>query len=608
MKNEAPYILEWIAYHRMIGATDFTIFTNDCTDGTNLILNRLDQLGIVRHFDNPLGPRMDPQRRAYSRAGGMEKVRAADWVMIVDADEFVNIRAGDGTFADLIAACSSGGDPAAISIPWRIMGSSGEAHWRDAPVTTRFTAGSTFEAPENGLVWGFKTLFRPRVFDFFGVHRPKFRQTEVDPAEILWVNASGQDMGDRIVQKGWCFNASTIGWDHAQVNHYAIKSREEFLLKRLRGTANSKNKGRIDMGYWEKFDLNANEDRSIRTDALEREIASLLEDEALKALRDAAIETCRRTIDAQMQDEALRRFVETGIYSEEDGDTGDAPFGERPHPAPALHPAGTPRLLCIGAHHKSGTNWLRRALHAIRRDQDLPLHHIGSPRAMRKLEGTGTALAVNWSSSFPEALLNDPEARFIHIVRDPRNVLLAGMAYHLIAPEGAHTWLDEPQGALAGSTYRDHLSALPDNEARLLFEMEGRHAETVKEMLAWPSGHPGAVQLRYEDILADTDGTLLRGALETCGVAGLDIDRAVEQIRAHGPLGEAIPSPGREAEQAEQERRDAAANWQSDLPRPVAVSYAARWGDALKRLGYADDDTWLDELAPPAPARRSGAR
>ncbi|MGB8813172.1 MAG: glycosyltransferase family 2 protein, partial [Paracoccaceae bacterium] len=34
MKNEGPFILEWIAYHRMIGVDDFLIYTNDCSDGT----------------------------------------------------------------------------------------------------------------------------------------------------------------------------------------------------------------------------------------------------------------------------------------------------------------------------------------------------------------------------------------------------------------------------------------------------------------------------------------------------------------------------------------------------------------------------------------------
>ena len=89
MKNEGPYLLEWLAYHTSIGIDEFCIFSNDCTDGTNPILNRLDQMGVIKHYDNPLGPRMDPQRAAYSRAGKTDFVRSADWVLIVDADEFL---------------------------------------------------------------------------------------------------------------------------------------------------------------------------------------------------------------------------------------------------------------------------------------------------------------------------------------------------------------------------------------------------------------------------------------------------------------------------------------------------------------------------------------
>ncbi|MFN4129742.1 MAG: glycosyltransferase family 2 protein, partial [Paracoccaceae bacterium] len=41
MKNEGPFILEWIAYHRAIGVDDFLIYTNDCTDGTDTMLDLL---------------------------------------------------------------------------------------------------------------------------------------------------------------------------------------------------------------------------------------------------------------------------------------------------------------------------------------------------------------------------------------------------------------------------------------------------------------------------------------------------------------------------------------------------------------------------------------
>ena len=40
MKNEAPYIVEWVAYHRAIGVDNFLIYTNGCEDGTSQMLDR----------------------------------------------------------------------------------------------------------------------------------------------------------------------------------------------------------------------------------------------------------------------------------------------------------------------------------------------------------------------------------------------------------------------------------------------------------------------------------------------------------------------------------------------------------------------------------------
>ncbi|MDF1871204.1 glycosyltransferase family 2 protein [Vannielia sp.] len=320
MKNEGPYLLEWIAYHKMIGFTDFLIYSNDCSDGSNLMLNRLDQLGVIRHFDNPLGPRMDPQRAAYSRANKDALVREMDWLAVIDADEFLNIHVGDHSIDALVEACPPGTE--AISLNWRFMGSNGHAHMApDELVTERFTQGATLLEPENGLCWGFKTVFDPKRFGYFGVHRPKFeKKTEIVPGMRCWVNGGGERLDDKILEKGWRSNKHNVSYEFGQVNHYAIKSREEFLLKRLRGTANSKNTDRIDMGYWHKNDLNACEDSSILTDGLAEAVAELLRDDDLAALHRACLETCRRSIEYQMQDPKLAHFIETGEYEEEETD------------------------------------------------------------------------------------------------------------------------------------------------------------------------------------------------------------------------------------------------------------------------------------------------
>lgn len=317
MKNEGPYLLEWLAYHKSIGIDEFCIFSNDCTGGTNLILNRLDQMGVIKHYDNPLGSRMDPQRAAYSRAGKTDFVRSADWVLIVDADEFLNIHVGDRSTDALIDAF---GAPDAISINWRLMGSEGQSKMTNDPfkgdlVMERFTRGSNFDEPENGLVWGFKTLFRPGKFCFFGVHRPKWnKKVETVRGMVTWTNAAGEPMGDQYLQKGWHGNKDNVTNKFAQVNHYAIKSREDFLLKRLRGTANSKNKDRIDMEYWDKYDINSIEYTTIPTDGVRAQINEWLADPDLAALARACADCSQCVLDYQLTVPEFRTFIDTGHF------------------------------------------------------------------------------------------------------------------------------------------------------------------------------------------------------------------------------------------------------------------------------------------------------
>ena len=76
--------------------------------------------------------------------------------------------------------------------------------------------------------WGTKTLFRydPKHLRP-GVHRPmikqQFRDTDY-PDSVLWVNGSGRPLESWFKLRGWRSIRRTVGYDWAQVNHYAVKS------------------------------------------------------------------------------------------------------------------------------------------------------------------------------------------------------------------------------------------------------------------------------------------------------------------------------------------------------------------------------------------------
>ncbi|WP_370227461.1 glycosyltransferase family 2 protein, partial [Cognatishimia sp.] len=158
MKNEGPFILEWLAYHRVIGVESFLVYTNDCTDGTDHFLDLLQAKGLVQHRDNPFRETgLKPQHAALHAADSEPMMQAADWLVCMDVDEFINVKVGDGRLPDLFAAV---GEANMIAMTWRLFGNSDQHLFRDAPIIGDYTRCAAEMTRKPHQAWGFKTLYR----------------------------------------------------------------------------------------------------------------------------------------------------------------------------------------------------------------------------------------------------------------------------------------------------------------------------------------------------------------------------------------------------------------------------------------------------------------
>ena len=135
MKNEGPFILEWVAHNLAIGADVIAVYSNDCTDGSDALLDRLAAMGRLHHFDNS-SKRPAPQRRAYRRFLKSGLAAPEDWVIPIDADEYINVKAGDHTLRALAAAVP---EARTISMTWRLFGNGGVVTYEDGFLTDQFT-------------------------------------------------------------------------------------------------------------------------------------------------------------------------------------------------------------------------------------------------------------------------------------------------------------------------------------------------------------------------------------------------------------------------------------------------------------------------------------
>ena len=232
MRNEGPYILEWVAYHLAVGFTDIVICTNDCVEESPLLLDRLQELGLVTHLASEVGPEEEPQLVAYRRAEELSVVRDADWAMVLDADEFLNIHVGGGTVPDLLGAVP---DATAFLLNWRIFGNSGHEEWRPGFVCERFTRAAILGDAVN---LSFKTLFSK--IDAYHCkllpHGPGYAD-EARLAELRYVNGAGVVLPRYFVTSRTFLQSEprSVSWELAQVNHYNTRSWEDYLVKHDRG-------------------------------------------------------------------------------------------------------------------------------------------------------------------------------------------------------------------------------------------------------------------------------------------------------------------------------------------------------------------------------------
>ena len=287
MKNEGPFILEWIAYHRALGIADFLIYTNDCDDGTDEILQALDRHGIITHRSNNNWKGQSPQKAALNKAIGEDAYLNADWIVHFDTDEFINIKIGQGRLDDLFAAVPGA---TAFSLTWRTFGHNDVVRFEDRPVIEQFTAASPTYIPKPHTAWGFKTLFRnDGVYAKLSCHRP----THPDPDkadQVVWVNGSGQVMPPSTKEKGWRSDVTNIGYDLVQLNHYPLRSAESFLVKRQRGRALHVDRS-IGRNYWIRNDWNDFLDDSILRNVprMKAEMQVLLDLDGIRDLHAAAV-------------------------------------------------------------------------------------------------------------------------------------------------------------------------------------------------------------------------------------------------------------------------------------------------------------------------------
>ena len=250
-KDEGRYLKEWLDYHLLAGVEHFYLYNNNSSDDYKKILAPYVEENLVTLTDFP-GKVM--QHFAYDDA--IEKFRFdCRYMAFIDLDEFIFPKTNQKISEVVDEILSADSNAAGLGINWQIFGSNGhdKADYSRG-VLERFTRRASSDRSfwdgdgnKSGTAY-VKTIANPRFVNY--IQSPHHA---VYFGGKIFVNSDG-----KIISSTYNF---PVLYEKIVINHYCIKSREEFLTKQNKGRADRN--GSLDMEYFFTNDCNETFDDGI---------------------------------------------------------------------------------------------------------------------------------------------------------------------------------------------------------------------------------------------------------------------------------------------------------------------------------------------------------
>lgn len=259
----------------------------------------------------------------------------------------------------------------------------------------------------------------------------------------------------------------------------------------------------------------------------------------------------------------------------------------------------TRQHIFIATHHKSGTVWMVSTFRRIAKANGFTFNHLNTgesgwnirldkleyceeQRAISESLSDLPGIFVDYHSAIPDLTICKATrgARGIHVIRDPRDMLLSAVRYHLVSDE---PWLVQPSTEFGGQTYQEKLCSYPTLEDRLRFEIDQYMGRAIREMYAFDRQDVFR-DVRYEDLIVDDDMTLWHELCVHLGMQGQEIIRSMQcywQSSVFGEMKHAI-----ESGEHKHIRNSQPEQWRSQLSAEGLELIQTEFAEEIVGLGY----------------------
>ena len=224
-KNEERYLKEWLEYHLLMGADHFYVYDHGSTDGSMEILQPYIAQGIIELFQVE-GEYLPTQIRVYNDALKRSGY-SSRYLAFIDTDEFLVpmkhdkvtdaidyiFRSYEDTPFKAVGSCAAGG----IGVNWRVYGSSGHQTPAEGLVIEEYHHRGPDDLMINSHI---KTICKPLavkqiVNPHFAIYEPGY-----------WcISEHGS-----LIPGPFFYDSKG---DILRLNHYYVKSEQEYMSRRL---------------------------------------------------------------------------------------------------------------------------------------------------------------------------------------------------------------------------------------------------------------------------------------------------------------------------------------------------------------------------------------
>ncbi len=224
-KDEAPWLKEWIEYHKMLGVTHFRLYNNESSDNYLEVLFPYIENGDVVLIDWP-NQKGDMENWAFLRqwpacADGIRHLRGiAKWVALIDIDEFI-LPLED---RNLITFLEKYQEICGLVLNWQCFGTS---FVKTIPEGELMIENLTMKALEfSNRNKPIKSIVRP---EFVNTNRAAWApHTVFYKSKYKAIFPDGVFRKETLDQSKWEIHPTK-----AVINHYVHRTEEFFLEKKL---------------------------------------------------------------------------------------------------------------------------------------------------------------------------------------------------------------------------------------------------------------------------------------------------------------------------------------------------------------------------------------